>query len=301
MNILITGGAGFIGSHLAKGWLARGANVTILDNLRTGRAENLSGLDCKFVQGSVEDAALVAELCRGVDYVHHLAALVSVPESMENPVLTESINVIGTLNVLRGAREAGVRKVVLSSTSAVYGLADRLIHRETDLPEPLSPYAITKLAAEHYLSLFSRAYGLPTVALRYFNVYGPRQDPKSPYAAAVAIFSEKAKAGLPLKIYGDGEQTRDFVFVGDLVAANILAAEKATGLYNVACGGRITVNDLAREIVAIAGSPSTIEYAPERAGDVKHSRGSNEKLQALGWAPTMQLTDGLRQTMAAIN
>jgi UDP-glucose 4-epimerase len=216
---------------------------------------------------------------------------------MAEPELTESINVLGTLNVLKGCRAAGVRKVVFSSTSAVYGLADRPIHRETDLPDPLSPYAITKLAGEHYLALFARAYGVPTVALRYFNVYGPRQDPKSPYAAAVAIFAEKARSGQPITIFGDGDQTRDFVFVGDVVAANILAAEKGTGVYNVACGGRITVNDLAREIIALSGRTVPINYAPERAGDVRHSRGSSERLQALGWSPAVPLAEGLRRTI----
>ncbi|MBI1290846.1 NAD-dependent epimerase/dehydratase family protein [bacterium] len=297
MKVLITGGAGFIGSHLAAAWARRGASVTILDNMRTGNPANLDGIPCELVTGSVQDASLVERLCKGVDYVHHMAALVSVPESMSKPEETESINVLGTLNVLNGCRAGGVKKLVYSSTSAVYGLIDRPIHHESDLPDPLSPYAITKLAGEYYLGLYTRAYGVPTVALRYFNVYGPRQDPKSPYAAAVAIFSDKARAGQPLTIYGDGEQTRDFVFVEDVVAANMLAAEKGEGLYNVACGGRITVNDLAREIVGIAGSTSQIVHATERPGDVKHSRGSCDRLKALGWVPSVSLAEGLRRTI----
>jgi UDP-glucose 4-epimerase len=273
--------------------------VTVLDNLRTGKAENLEGVPVQFVEGTVEDRSQVRDLCRGIDYVHHLAALVSVPESMEQPELTEAINVLGTINVLEGCRAAQVRKLVLSSTSAVYGTIERPIHRETDLPDPLSPYAITKLSAEHYLSLYQRAYGVPTTVLRYFNVYGPRQDPKSAYAAAVAIFSDRARRNAPLTIYGDGEQTRDFVFVEDVVAANLLAARQGSGTYNVACGTRLTVNDLARQIIQTANSTSQIEYAAPRAGDVKHSRGDSERLRALGWRPAVDLAEGLRRTLEA--
>lgn len=296
-RILITGGAGFIGSHLAAAWTSRGAEVLVLDSLRSGFRRNLEGIPCVFHEGSVEDAALVRRLCEGVDVVHHLAALVSVPESMEKPELTEAINVGGTLNVLEGARRAGVSKVVLSSTSAVYGMVDRPIHSESDLPDPVSPYAITKLASEHYLSLYERAYGVPTMSLRYFNVYGPRQDPKSPYAAAVAIFADKARANQPITIFGDGEQTRDFVFVEDVVAANLLAAETGSGVANVACGGRITINDLAGEVIRLTGSTSRIEYHAPRAGDVKHSRGNAERLKTLGWSPKVSLEEGLRRTL----
>jgi len=297
-RVLITGGAGFIGSHLARAWVARGAEVHVLDSLRTGFAANLDGVGCHFHQGSVEDKALVARLCAGVDVIHHMAALVSVPESMEKPEVTESINVLGTLNVLEGARAAGVSKVVFSSTSAVYGMVERPVHSETDLPDPVSPYAITKLAAEHYMGLYARSFGVPTMCLRYFNVYGPRQDPKSPYAAAVAIFTDRARAHAPITIFGDGEQTRDFVFVDDVVAANLLAAEKGSGVANVACGGRITITDLARQIIAQTGSRSAIEFKPPRAGDVKHSRGASERLRALGWEPRVPLEEGLRRTFA---
>jgi len=299
-RVLVTGGAGFIGSHLAAAWVARGAEVVVLDSLRTGHRRNLDGIPCRFVEGSVEDADLVRECARGVDFVHHLAALVSVPESVDKPELTEAINVVGTLNVLKAAKEAGARRVVFSSTSAVYGTAERPIHREADLPEPLSPYAITKLAGEHYMDAWRNLHGLPTVSLRYFNVYGPRQDPKSPYAAAIAIFSEKARRNEPIRIFDDGEQTRDFVFVEDIVAANILAAEHpdARGVYNVACGGRITVNDLARRIVALSASASPIEHLPPRPGDVRHSRGDATRLAALGWKPKTELEEGLRRTLA---
>ncbi|MDK2971450.1 MAG: UDP-glucose 4-epimerase [Candidatus Sumerlaeota bacterium] len=296
-SVLITGGAGFIGSHLARAWVARGARVVVLDSLRTGHRANLAGVDCQFVEGSVEDAALVRRCAEGIDVIHHLAALVSVPESMEKPALTEAINVLGTLNVLEAARAARVGKVVFSSTSAVYGMIDRPMHAETDLPAPASPYAITKLAGEHYMHLYAEAFGVPTICFRYFNVYGPRQDPKSPYAAAVAIFADLARAGKPLRVYDDGEQTRDFVHVNDVVAANLLGAETGSGVFNVACGTRITVNDLARKIIATAGSSSQIEYAPPRPGDIRHSRGDSTKLRALGWQPAVTLDEGLQLTL----
>ncbi len=302
MKVLITGGAGFIGSHLAAAWSARGAEVVVLDSLRTGHRANLEGIDCRFVEGSVEDEGLVRECAEGCDYIHHLAALVSVPESVEKPDVTESINVLGTLNVLKAAKACGAKKVVFSSTSAVYGMADRPVHSETDLPAPVSPYAITKLAAEHYMECWRALMGVPTVSLRYFNVYGPRQDPNSPYAAAIAIFAEKARANEPLVVFDDGEQTRDFIFVGDIAAANILAAESAgaRGVYNAACNTRITVNDLAKRIVALSASSSAIDHKPPRPGDVRHSRGDASRLMALGWKPQVALDEGLRLTLGGV-
>ncbi|MCC5877983.1 MAG: NAD-dependent epimerase/dehydratase family protein [Candidatus Sumerlaeia bacterium] len=297
MKVLITGGAGFIGSHLAAAWTARGADVVVLDSLRSGNRENLVGINCEFVAGLVEDADLVARLARDAAVIHHLAAVVSVPESVENPEETEAINTRGTINVLEAARRGAVRRVVLSSSSAVYGEADRPIHREADLPEPMSPYAISKLSGEHYLAAYSKLYGLETVSLRYFNVYGPRQDPNSPYAAAIAIFSRNAREGTPLKIFGDGSQTRDFVFVEDVVAANLLAAEKGAGVYNVSTGEIITINDLAEKIRECAGSSSPIEHLPPRPGDIMHSRGDATRLRALGWKPTVTLEAGLKRTI----
>ena len=297
MKVLITGGAGFIGSHLAAAWVGRGAEVVVLDNLRTGKRENLAGIGCRLVEGSIEDAALVAELCRGVDVVNHLAAMVSVPESVAKPAETEAVNVVGTLNVLEGCRRGGVGRLVFASTCAVYGMVDRPLHREHDLPEPISPYAISKLAGEHYLAMYRQLYGLPTVALRCFNVYGPRQDPNSAYAGAVAIFSRRARRHEPLTVFGDGEQTRDFIFVEDVVAAYLATSERGEGVYNVAAGRRITVNDLAREIVALGGSRSEIVHAPDRPGDVRHSRGDTARLESLGWAPKVPLAEGLRRTL----
>jgi UDP-glucose 4-epimerase len=298
-NVLITGGAGFIGSHLARAWVKAGANVTVLDNLRSGKRKNLAGIPHRFVDASVEDAGAVRNALKDADIVHHMAALVSVPESMEKPEETERINVLGALNVLNAAKHYGVQKVVFSSTSAVYGLADRPAHSELHLPEPASPYAISKLAGEQYMNLFSQAHGVPTVALRYFNVFGPGQDPNSPYAAAVAIFSERAAANQPIKIFGDGEQTRDFIYVSDVVRANMFAAENGNGVYNVSRGDRLTINNLAKTIIQLSGSSSTIEYAAERPGDVKHSRGNADRLRALGWGPMVSLEEGLQETLSS--
>ena len=299
-RVLVTGGAGFIGSHIARAWIDRGARVVVLDNFRTGHRRNLDGIGCEFVEGSVEDRDLVRGLVARADVVHHLAALVSVPESMSEPYLTQAINVNGTLNILEAARLNPAARVVFSTTSAVYGEAQRPIHREDNLPEPVSPYAISKLTGEYYMALYRAAFGVQTVALRYFNVYGPRQDPKSPYAAAVAIFAERARGNQPITIYGDGGQSRDFVFVEDVVRANLLAAETGDGIYNVATGSEITVNELAQRIVAITGSSSSIAHAPERPGDVRNSCGDATRLRSLGWAPQVELEDGLRRTIEAM-
>lgn len=297
MKVLITGGAGFIGSHIARAWADRGAEVTVIDDLRTGHRRNLDGVDHRFVQGSILDAVALEEAVRGAQYVFHLAALVSVPHSMEEPELTERLNTGGTIAVLQAAKRAGVAKVVLSSTCAVYGMAERPQHSESHLPEPMSPYAISKLSAEHYARIYGESFGQPTVTLRYFNVYGPQQDPKSAYAAAVALFAERARAGTALTIYGDGEQTRDFVFVEDVVAANILAAEKGEGIYNVCTGIPTSVNNLARQVMETCGREVAMNHAPPRAGDVRHSRGDGARLRALGWSPKVGLAEGLKRTL----
>ncbi|AXA37344.1 UDP-glucose 4-epimerase [Candidatus Sumerlaea chitinivorans] len=268
-----------------------------MDNFRTGRRENLEGLEVEIIEASVTDGSAVRDAVQGVDVVHHLAALVSVPESMEKPTETEHINVVGTICLLEAAAKAGVQRFVFSSTSAVYGNVEREKHSETDLPAPASPYAISKLAAEYYVMLADGRNGMRTVSLRYFNVFGPRQDPKSPYAAAVSIFTLRALRGEPLVIYGDGLQSRDFIFVEDIVAANLLAAEKGEGVYNVGRGERLSVYHLAEIIRDLTGSTSPIEYAPPRPGDVRHSCANSQRLRSLGWSPAVPLADGLAKTI----
>jgi UDP-glucose 4-epimerase len=297
-SILITGGAGFIGHHLVRAWLAKGATVRVLDNLRTGHARNLEGLNVEFFHGSVTDSTLVQRAAEGVDVIHHFAAVVSVPESVEQPQLTLDVNMGGTLNVLDAAHRNGNTRVVLASSSSVYGNVERPAHRETDLPEPQSPYALTKLGGEHLLHTYAKLHGVGTVSLRYFNVYGPRQDPSSPYAAAIARFVAQAKQQKPLTIFDDGEQTRDFIHVQDVVAANLLAAERGEGVYNVGRNEKLTVNELAHLINQAAGSTAGVVHLPPRAGDVRHSRGNADRLMALGWAPRISLEQGIAELVA---
>ncbi len=299
MRVVITGGAGFIGSHLVEAWEDR-AEVIVLDNFRTGFEHNLVGRKCRLVNGSIEDRELVRELMQGVDYVFHMAAMVSVPESVNNPRETVALNVNGLLNVLDAAVEAGVKKVVFSSSAAVYGNNPTVPKVEDMLPEPLSPYAITKLDGEHYLEFYRREFGLQTVALRFFNVFGPRQDPNGAYAAAVPNFISKALSGEPITIFGDGEQTRDFVYVKDIVGANLFvcAEARAVGVYNVGYGKSISINDLARGINERFGEESPVLHKEERPGDVKHSLASAEKLMKLGWKPRFSVGEGLDNTIA---
>jgi UDP-glucose 4-epimerase len=272
----------------------------VLDSLRTGYERNLSELDVDFIKGSVTDRAAVVRAVAGMDYVFHLAAMVSVPESMHEPGNCVEINAQGTLNVLRAAADAGVKKMTLSSSAAIYGDNPEVPKRESMVPEPKSPYAVTKLDGEYYCEMFSREGWLDTACLRYFNVFGPRQDPKSAYAAAVPIFICKALANEPLTVYGDGDQTRDFIFVKDIVGANVFFATKSkdTGVFNVAYGGRITINDLARHIIELTGSKSKIVHAPERAGDVKHSRAAVDRMTAAGYKPSGSFEAGLSETIA---
>ncbi len=298
MRVLVTGGAGFIGSHLVEHFQSR-CDVRVLDNLRSGYRRNLEGFRVEFIEGSILDRDAVRAAMAGVDYVFHLAALISVPESMEKPIETEEVNVTGTLVVLEEAAAAGVRKVCLSSSAAVYGDNPEVPKRESMLPEPKSPYAITKLAGEYYCALFARERGLATACLRYFNVFGPRQDPRSQYAAAVPIFITRALRHEPITIFGDGEQTRDFIYVKDVVAANVhLAMGPASGVFNVAYGGRVTINDLARRIVRLTGSRSEIRYLPERPGDVKHSQAAVDRLRGAGFVPSSDFDAGLNATIA---
>jgi len=283
MKVLITGGAGFIGSHLVE-YYQQKAEIRVLDNLRSGYKRNLAGLECDFIEGSVTDREVVKDAVRGVDYVFHLAAMISVPESMMSPVECTRINTTGTLIVLEEAARAGVQKLCFSSSAAVYGDNPTIPKTEDMLPEPKSPYAVTKLDGEYYCGMFQSEGWLNTACMRYFNVFGPRQDPMSQYAAAVPIFIHQALKNEPITIFGNGEQTRDFVYVKDVVAANAFFAEHGdlNGVYNVAYGKTITVNELAQQIIDLARSESLIHYADPRPGDIKHSRAGVQKLNATG-------------------
>lgn len=298
MKILVTGGCGFIGSHVVELYQDQ-AEVIVLDNLRTGYRDNLAGLKCRFVEGTILDKALLEEIMPGVDYVFHLAALVSVPESMAMPAEAVNINVYGLLNVLEAARKHGVRKVCFASSAAVYGDNPIQPKVETMTPDPRSPYAITKLDGEYYCGLYTREFGLATACLRFFNVFGHRQDPKSPYAAAVPIFIHHALANEPITIYGDGSQTRDFVYVKDVVEVLAFAAVTpgVEGVFNVGYGNTTTIYELVNEIIRLTGSHSMICHMPPRPGDIRHSTSSPAKLWATGWAPSFDLSMGMRELL----
>jgi UDP-glucose 4-epimerase len=298
MRVLVTGGAGFIGSHMVEYFQGR-AGVRVLDNLRSGCRENLSGLEHEFIEGSITDRDTVRQAVEGVDYIFHLAAMVSVAESMGKPIECVEINTIGTLTVLEEAAKAGVKKICFASSAAVYGDSPAVPKVENMLPEPKSPYAIAKLDGEHYCNMFSREGRLATAVMRCFNVFGPRQDPGSAYAAAVPIFINRAAKNESITIFGDGEQTRDFIYVKDVVAAAVFLAmnDAAPGVYNVAYGGQRTINGLARKIIGLTGSSSTIDYAAERPGDVKHSTASINKITTAGFEPTSDVDGGLRSTI----
>lgn len=295
MKFLVTGGAGFIGSHLVRRLSARGP-VTVLDDLSSGKKENLAGLNIVFLKGSILDPAPLAEACAGATHVFHLAALVSVPESFAHPALCQEINVEGTRRVLAAAAQAGATRLVLASSCAVYGDEPAMPKTETSPVAPASPYAESKLAAE---KLCAKA-PLPAVALRFFNVYGPRQDPRGPYAAAVPKFLEAARAGQPLTIFGDGHQTRDFVYVDDVTAALEHAAltSSMSGVYNVASGQSVSVLRLAELVLALTGLRSEIRHAPARPGDILHSSASIGKLRATGWQPSHDLAAGLQKILS---
>ncbi len=298
MRVLVTGGAGFIGSHIVEHFQGK-ADVRVLDNLRSGFVKNIEAFDVEFIEGSITDRDMVAQAVKGVDYVFHLGAMISVPESMEKPSECVEINAQGILNVLEAAKDAGVKKLCHSSSAAIYGDNPTVPKLESMLPEPKSPYAVTKLDGEYYCKMFADEGWLNTACMRYFNVFGPRQDPKSQYAAAVPIFIDKAVKGETIKIFGDGEQTRDFIYVKDIVAANVFLAmnESFRDVYNVAYGNSITITALAEKIIKLTNSSSKIEYAPVRAGDVKHSRASVENLKSTGFVPTSDFDSGLAATI----
>ena len=294
---VITGGAGFIGSHIAEHLSKEGHEVTILDSLRTGFEHNLNGLDVDFVKGDIRDENLVNEVIDGASGVFHLAALVSVPESLLKIRECIEINTIGTINILEAAKNNSGCKVVLSTSAANYGNNPVLPKVETMFPEPMTPYAITKLDGEYYLKMYLDQYQVPTASLRYFNVFGPRQNPESAYAAAVPIFINKALQNEPITIYGDGLQTRDFIYVKDVVKANILASQKGDETYNVALGHSTSVLELAEKIIKITNSKSQIKFLEERPGDIKHSKANPSKFNQLGFKPEYTIDQALEETI----
>lgn len=302
---LVTGGAGFIGSHLVEALVGRGEQVRVLDNLSTGRLDNLAavGRQIEFIQGDVGDAAAVQRAVAGAEVIFHLAAIVSVPHSMRQPVETELTNTVGTLNLLQAAKSAGARRLVLSSTCAIYGDEATLPKTEAMLPCPKSPYAVSKLAAEYYCQIFQEAFGLETVILRYFNVFGPRQDPSSPYSGVISIFVDRLAAGLTPTIFGDGQQTRDFVYVGDVVRANLQAATipEATGqLFNIGTGRPTSINQLFEDLNHLFEVAAKPNYEPARPGDVVHSYADPSRAQTvLGWSAQVDLREGLLQLVRA--
>ena len=283
-KVLITGGSGFIGSHIAA-LASKHADVRILDNFRSGFRENLNGIPHELVEGSIEDIDVLKGVMSGVDYVFHLAAMISVPESMLKPAECVAVNTVGTLNVLEAAAQAGVKKLVLSSTAAIYGDDPTLPKIESLPPCPKSPYAVTKLDGEYYCAMYTAMGRLETACLRYFNVFGPRQNPKSAYAAAVPIFLSRALRGEDITIFGDGGQTRDFVHVSDIAGANWHAAATSdmTGVYNVACGKSLSIRELAEQIISTTASRSKIDFQPERLGDIRHSIADVSRLTAAGY------------------
>lgn len=303
---LVTGGAGFIGSHIAQALLERGERVRIFDNLSTGRTSNLDALrgDMDVVRADLRDMEAVRDAMNDVDVVFHQAAMASVPESLADPVTTLDVNVGGTQNVLLAARDHGVRRVVFASSCALYGERPELPSYEALLPHPLSPYAVHKLAGEGLCGVFTRAFGLETVALRYFNVFGPRQDPASDYAAAIPKLTMALARGATPVVFGDGEQTRDFVYVENVARANLLAADAAAAVgqvINIGSGESISINEMLRVAADLLDVPLHPEYRDARAGDVRHSRADISRAKVLlGYEPSVGFREGLSRTIESI-
>jgi UDP-N-acetylglucosamine/UDP-N-acetyl-alpha-D-glucosaminouronate 4-epimerase len=302
LKTLVTGGAGFIGSNLVHALLEAGHEVRVLDNFATGNRANLIdvGGDIELVEGELRSYERVHNAVRGVELVFHQGALPSVPRSVHDPLTTTAVNVEGTLNVLLAARDEDVRRVVFASSSSVYGNSGELPRKETSAPDPIAPYAVAKLAAERFCVSFSRVYQIETVALRYFNVFGPRQDPRSQYAAVVPLFIQEIWGGRPVPIYGDGMQSRDFTFVENVVEANLLAAtaEDVSGrIVNIATGSPISVNELADTIGQVLGREVEKTYFPPRPGEVRDSSADlTEARELLGYETRVGLEEGLRRT-----
>lgn len=303
LDVLVTGGAGFIGSHLVDELIARGAKVRVLDNFFSGHRENLSQCIDRItlIEGDIRDLETCRRACEGTAYVFHQAAVGSVPRSMDDPATSIDVNIGGTSNIFSAARDAKVRRVVYASSSSVYGDSTILPKKEGQEGKPLSPYAVSKWVDEEIADTFARCFGMELVGLRYFNVYGPRQDPNGPYAAVVPRFFAACAAGEAPTIYGDGNQSRDFTFVADVVRANLLAASAPKAscgrAYNVGAGGTTSVNDLANTIIEVTGAKVKPKYEPPRAGDVPFSQADvSDAKNALGFEATINLSEGLSKT-----
>jgi UDP-glucose 4-epimerase len=301
---LVTGAAGFIGRSIAAELLASGESVRGIDNLSTGKRENLAGLEAMdFIEADLNDANACATACHGVEVVFHQAALASVPRSVADPISTNDSNVSGTLQLLVAARDAKLRRVVYAGSSAAYGDAPSLPKHEGMLPDPISPYAVSKLTGEYYMKSFYRVYGLETVTVRYFNVFGPYQDPSSQYSGVLAKFTMQMLAGEQPTIFGDGEQSRDFTFIQNVVGANLLAAQApanqvAGRVFNVAAASRITLNETVKILHQLTGYRGEVRYAPERAGDIKHSLAAIDLARKhLGYEVQVDFPEGLRRTV----
>jgi len=301
-SYLVTGGAGFIGSHLSTELVRRGHRVRVVDSLITGKRRNFDHIpQVEFVQGDLADAGVATQVVQGIDYVLHQAAIPSVPRSVKDPITSNRANIDASLNILVAARDAGVKRLVYAGSSSAYGDTPTLPKREDMPTNPLSPYALQKLVAEQYCQLFTRLYGFETVTIRYFNVFGPRQDPGSPYSGVISLFSTALLEGRQPVIYGDGEQTRDFTYVANVVDGVLRAcgAPQAAGeVINVATGGRISLNELLRTMNRIVGAKITATNAEGRPGDVRDSQADISKARALlGYEPSVELEEGLRHTL----
>jgi len=302
-KIIVTGGSGFIGSNLVRKLSHTGNSVIVIDDLSTGNFINIEDLEksgkIEFIKGSITDIGLLHENFKGIDYVFHQAAIPSVPRSVKDPIGTNNANINGTLNVLIACKENNIKKVVCASSSSAYGNTPTLPKKENMLPQPLSPYAVAKLTGEYYCQAFTEVFGLKSASLRYFNVYGPRQNPESEYAAVIPKFVSRVLTDKRPIVYGDGEQTRDFTYVEDVVNANILAAEsQATGVFNIGSGKNISINSLARLIMELCGKNLELEHSDPALGDVKDSLADISKAaEKFGYTPNFDLTKGLKETI----